>query len=442
MHRIARHKLAGLVAVVAGAVWLTGCHNDDGGSGGTPTTVQQTIGPGGGSITSGDGRLTLTFPEGALPADNTIVIGPVDPDNPPAPFSTRDDVDAAYDLRPDGLTFEEPVAVTFNIGNDPVLDDGTIAMPLTVLATQDPDGSPGPLANLVKDVDPDTGLTRISGALGHFSPIVVIGGRLLTEESGLFGSAAEELGLVINGVPEQLSVGDTFTAQAILSLDFEDSPFSAVGDADYSDFSLSPLTKPDPDPRPMPPASTQPAGGAAFVVEVDYGCTEEGPGVYGVEAAMESVTLFDDDLEGEYVIGDFFRDVTCTAPDDDDGGGGGQFPDADGDGVPDGRDNCPDTANADQADSDGDLVGEACDDFANPYVILDETLSPDFQAGDRIAIIRTAYEQIAGPDACDEDHLHTAPGAAGLFIDGQGPFADPAPLVCGFGVVVDPGDPG
>lgn len=36
-------------------------------------------------------------------------------------------------------------------------------------------------------------------------------------------------------------------------------------------------------------------------------------------------------------------------------------PDADGDGVPDGEDNCPDVANADQLDVDGDGIGFACD---------------------------------------------------------------------------------
>ena len=37
-------------------------------------------------------------------------------------------------------------------------------------------------------------------------------------------------------------------------------------------------------------------------------------------------------------------------------------PDSDGDGVPDATDNCPSTANAGQADLDGDGVGDACDD--------------------------------------------------------------------------------
>ena len=43
---------------------------------------------------------------------------------------------------------------------------------------------------------------------------------------------------------------------------------------------------------------------------------------------------------------------------------GAPFPtckDVDDDGVPNGIDNCPDTANADQADADGNGVGDACD---------------------------------------------------------------------------------
>jgi hypothetical protein len=47
--------------------------------------------------------------------------------------------------------------------------------------------------------------------------------------------------------------------------------------------------------------------------------------------------------------------------------GVGRVPeDADGDGVADNVDNCPNTANPDQQDGDGDLVGDLCDEPANP----------------------------------------------------------------------------
>jgi hypothetical protein len=49
-------------------------------------------------------------------------------------------------------------------------------------------------------------------------------------------------------------------------------------------------------------------------------------------------------------------DVTVSVQDDE-----APLPDADGDGVPDSVDNCPNVANPDQADLDGDGAGNACD---------------------------------------------------------------------------------
>ena len=40
--------------------------------------------------------------------------------------------------------------------------------------------------------------------------------------------------------------------------------------------------------------------------------------------------------------------------------------DADGDGIPNGEDNCPSIANVDQKDTDGNGIGDACEHQLNP----------------------------------------------------------------------------
>ena len=62
--------------------------------------------------------------------------------------------------------------------------------------------------------------------------------------------------------------------------------------------------------------------------------------------------------------GDTQNDIYAATP-------GSAEPDADADGVPDSTDNCPSLANADQANADGDNLGDACDPDANGDAIAD-----------------------------------------------------------------------
>jgi hypothetical protein len=71
----------------------------------------------------------------------------------------------------------------------------------------------------------------------------------------------------------------------------------------------------------------------------------------------EAHELFVDDT-GKYLLAAFEDELRVYAAE-----GNPDIDDADGDGVSDGADNCPDDANADQIDGDGDRLGDVCDPF-------------------------------------------------------------------------------
>ena len=85
----------------------------------------------------------------------------------------------------------------------------------------------------------------------------------------------------------------------------------------------------------------------------------------------------DDDRDGDGVLN---TDDAC--PDTPGTAETNGCPDSDGDGIINKDDNCPDVANSDQADSDGDGVGDVCDDDRDGDGILnDNDTCPDSKVG-------------------------------------------------------------
>ena len=55
--------------------------------------------------------------------------------------------------------------------------------------------------------------------------------------------------------------------------------------------------------------------------------------------------------------------------------------------------------------------------------------------GTEIPISSITGSKFAGPeDGCPDEHLHAADPSKGIMIDGKGPFFDPAPSGCGYGL--------
>lgn len=73
----------------------------------TGPAASQTIGPTGGTLSSGDGQLRVTIPAGALAAATNVTIEPI---TALAPWA----VGPAYRLGPAGLTFTAPVSIAFH----------------------------------------------------------------------------------------------------------------------------------------------------------------------------------------------------------------------------------------------------------------------------------------------------------------------------------------
>lgn len=101
-----------------------------------------------------------------------------------------------------------------------------------------------------------------------------------------------------------------------------------------------------------------------FVLDVS-GCTGEETQII-VEYDGLQITIDLDCASGDVCE----VNLTITTSDDDDVIE--DEDDTDNDGIPDGDDNCPDVANTDQADTDGDENGNACDDDDDNDGILDD----------------------------------------------------------------------
>jgi hypothetical protein len=91
---------------------------------------------------------------------------------------------------------------------------------------------------------------------------------------------------------------------------------------------------------------------ASHVIRITCGSDTSATSIRGIKLAFDWPAT--DGVVVQSVAGNFTLD--CTPPE----------PDTDGDGVPNNRDNCPMTANRDQADANRNMIGDACEAVGAP----------------------------------------------------------------------------
>lgn len=214
-------KLSWICFVVLFAFAFSACDENRGKGGGG---VSEVIGPEGGTITSRDGRLTLTFPPGALSEDTEIMITDIKGGEVRAE-SDGLEPQFTYQLEPDGIEFNAPVTASFLTDEEPVQDDGSIVTEGVLLFTSSNEQIEV-LENLTQEVNADEDTTSVSGELSHFSDLSM---------------TLYELTVTVSGVPDRHPANSPFTPN-ILVQGQQDKAFIHSEEVTYSDHSVLPVS--------------------------------------------------------------------------------------------------------------------------------------------------------------------------------------------------------
>jgi hypothetical protein len=137
-----------------------------------PDLVVESVGTGGGTVTSRDSAITLVFPAGALTGDEDITIERLDPSELGPEWSTTLDsgtIAWAYDFGPDGLQFAVPVELRASAQSYDAGTGDTLAVTVPDVATTQSD-TVASVDSIGMNVDIVAGESDLAARIHHFSP--------------------------------------------------------------------------------------------------------------------------------------------------------------------------------------------------------------------------------------------------------------------------------
>lgn len=205
-------------SIFTAALLVSGCSGDGG------VTVTVAVGSTGGIIESGDGRLKLEIPPGALSDTQSITVQRAPVSSIPEAVREASSVSPVYELGPDGLQFALPVRLTLQIDTESVATDEDVEVPAYYLLSESGDAI-SIAAEQRAELDADSGVLALSGAISHFSRVwgsLPKGAGVRVRFSGVPSAAPEGIAVfvsratVTNDGTSQLSADDvTLYASAI-----------------------------------------------------------------------------------------------------------------------------------------------------------------------------------------------------------------------------------
>lgn len=291
-----------LIVVVSAGLFLVGCDSGDSGmdDGDPPPDVSEEVGPDGGTVATDDGRLTLIIPEGALADAETITINAITTSDLGSEFEAVADplgIENAYELGPDGLTFEQPVTARFTSTQAPVQESDSLKLSAEFLFTAD-GGSVEALDNLRTAVDTSANAVVVMGQMDHFTPLVN-------------SKANNGVSFFVLDVPESREVDDPFNARAVIQASMAGPTPELVtlkGPAEYADESNMPV-------EPAFSPGTQEIdsdGEGGFAETFTYSCADPGLGVFGADLAVQVTFNLDSGAISAESFVNFITTIECT----------------------------------------------------------------------------------------------------------------------------------